>query len=134
MSPHSWRDDMVSHRVGAQGQAQIRVHLEPAKAAKRRWFRWVGVCAALVVAFAAGVLASPAIHGGHNVWSTLAARLTDLVGPVQLGITIFLTAVAAAIMVMTRLIWLAGRQVIDGAGSQEEKEQAYKLVASTLLK
>jgi TATA-box binding protein (TBP) (component of TFIID and TFIIIB) len=53
---------------------------------------------------------------------------------VQLGITVFLAALAVAIIAMTILVWRAGKQVIDGAKSQKEKEQAYKLVAATLLK
>ena len=39
-----------------------------------------------------------------------------------------------AIVALTRLVWLAGRQVIDGAQSQQEKESAYNLVATTLFK
>ena len=52
----------------------------------------------------------------------------------QLGITVFLAALAVAIIAMTILVWRAGKQVIEGAKSQQEKEQAYKLVAATLLK
>jgi hypothetical protein len=64
----------------------------------------------------------------------MASRLTHLTSPVQLGITAFLAAVATAIIIMTRLVWRAGKQIIDGAQSQQEKEQAYKLVAATFLK
>jgi hypothetical protein len=80
------------------------------------------------------MLLGRANHGWASAWSAIASRLTHLTGPVQFGITVFLAAVAVAIITMTRLVWQAGKQVIDGAKSHQEKEQAYKLVAATLLK
>jgi len=126
---------MVSHRASAPGaQGQTRVQLAQASAPRRRWARRTGTLGVLAGAFAAGMLLGPANHGWASVWSAIASRLTHLTGPVQFGIAVFLAAVAVAIITMTRLVWQAGKQVIDGAKSQQEKEQAYKLVAATLLK
>lgn len=126
---------MVSHGAstpGAQGQA--RAQLAQASAPRWRWARRVGTLSVLAGAFAAGILLGRANHGWANVWSAIASRLTHLASPVQLGITVFLAALAVAIIAMTILVWRAGKQVIEGAKSQQEKEQAYKLVAATLLK
>jgi hypothetical protein len=126
---------MVSHRASAPGtQGKSHVQLAQASAPRWRWARRAATLSVLAGVFAAGILLGRANHGWASVLSAIASKLTHLTGPVQLGIAVFLTAVAAAVITMTRLAWQAGKQVIDGATSQQEKERAYNLVAATLLK
>src|SRR5689334_19918964 len=100
LSMAAWRHDMASHRVGA-GARVAQTTTQPAQNSvpERRWIRRAVELCVLVGAFVVGVLVGGANHSWHDGWSTLVSKLVHLADPIQLGITIFLAAVAAAVAV-----------------------------------
>jgi hypothetical protein len=128
----AWWHDMAGHVASASEQP-------PRESLPwRRRTRWAGALVALCCTFIAGWLADEANHGW---WSALISWFIRHAGNLQLGITIFLlaagvfvflAAVGVSITVTTRLVWQAGKKLIDEADNQ--KERAFKLVAAILGK
>jgi hypothetical protein len=105
------------------------------KSSRLSWARRAAAMAIMVSgAFIAGAQFQSATHTEHNLWSALGSRIARLDSPTELGIGLFLIAMATLVVIISILLWKAGNRAIEGASSQREKIEVLDRISAMLLK